>query len=159
MSNLSNNRLAIIGLGNTLRRDDGIGIHILARLQEEFSREDISFLNFGIASFGLINYINDFKKVLLIDAIDAGLEPASLRIFKLDEASYQTKEKKLSSHELSLADLLNLYQTLGVSSDVQIAGIQVKDTSYGLEMTRELERAKDKIAEELHRFVDSWKHN
>jgi hydrogenase maturation protease len=155
----SSKKLAIIGLGNTLRRDDGIGIHILALLERDLPCQDIAFLNFGIASFGLVNYIDDFKKVLLIDAIDADLEPAALRIFRLDEASYQTKERKLSSHELSLSDLLNLYKTLGISSDVHIAGIQVKDTSYGLEMTSELESAKVSLAEHIREFIDSWKRN
>ncbi len=122
----SPDRLAIIGLGNTLRRDDGIGIHVLALLQEKLKNQNISLLNFGIASYGLVNDINNFNKVLLIDAIDADLKPATLRIFKLDEASYQTREKKVSSHELSLGDLLNLYKALGISSEVQIAGIQVK---------------------------------
>lgn len=156
MSNLFKNEVAIIGLGNTLRRDDGIGIHLLAILQDELKRRGILFLNFGIASFGLINYINEFKKVLLIDAIDAGLEPATLRIFKLDEATYQTQEKKISSHELSLSDLLGLYRMLGISSEVQIAGIQVKDTSYGLDMTTELESSKKRIAEEIRSYIASW---
>ena len=155
MSN-SSDGIAIIGLGNTLRRDDGIGIHILAILEKKLKRPDISFLNFGIASFGLVNYINSFKKVLLIDAIEAGLQPATLKIFKLDEASYNVKEKKLSSHELSLNDLLGLCNTLGVSSDIQIAGIQVKDTSYGLEMTGELQSAKSRIAQEIHKFIAAW---
>lgn len=159
MSSLSDQKLAVIGLGNTLRRDDGIGIHVLALLQEALERKDVSFLNFGIASFGLINYISDFRRVLLIDAIDADLAPATLRIFSLHEATYHAKDKKVSSHELSLADLLNLYQILGVSSDVHIAGIQVKDTSYGLEMTGELESAKGAIADEIHKFIDSWESN
>ncbi|HQP92252.1 MAG TPA: hydrogenase maturation protease [Candidatus Omnitrophota bacterium] len=151
--------VAVIGLGNTLRRDDGIGIHILALLQDKVKSEDIALLNFGIASYGLVNYINDFRKVLLIDAIDADLQPATLRIFNLKEANYKTKEKEaVSTHQLSLTDLKTLYKTLGIRSDVQIAGIQVKDTSYGLDMTNELEAAKARIAEEIKKFIDNWKH-
>jgi hydrogenase maturation protease len=150
----SSKEIAIIGLGNTLRRDDGIGIHVLALLEEklkEFAK--ISFLNFGIASFGLINTISDFKEVILIDAIDAGLSPATLRIFKIQDALLGLKDKKISSHELSLADLLHLYSTLGLSTEVHIAGIQVKDTSYGLEMSKELERAKVTVADEISVFI------
>jgi len=155
MSNSSND-IAIIGLGNTLRRDDGIGIHILAILEDQLRVKGVKFLNFGIASFGLINYITDFKKVLLIDAMDAGLDPASLKIFRPNEASYQIKDNKLSSHELSLADLLGLCNKLSLSTDVHIAGIQVKDTSYGLEMTKELEKSKARIAEEILCFLRIW---
>lgn len=148
--------LAIIGLGNTLRRDDGVGIHVLALLQETLKSKKIAFLNFGIASFGLINYMKEFKKVLLLDAIDAGLPPADLKIFKFHEASFLVREKKVSSHELCLGDLLGLCIVLGVSADVYIAGIQVKDTAYGLEMTNELENAKRRIAGEISKFIDSW---
>ncbi len=155
MSN-SSDRIAIIGLGNTLRRDDGVGIHILALLQAALKHRNFSFLNFGIASFGLINTMADFNKVLLIDAIDAGLNPADLKIFGLNEASYFTKEKKLSAHELSLGDLLGLCLMLGVTADVHIAGIQVKDISYGLEMTVELEKAQHRIAHEILKFVSDW---
>ena len=155
MSNSSKD-IAIIGLGNTLRRDDGIGIHILAILEDQLKQNGVKFLNFGIASFGLINYITDFKKVLLIDAMDAGLAPASLKIFRLNEASCQIKENKFSSHELSLSDLLGLCSALSVSADVHIAGVQVKDTSYGLEMTGELERSKSRIAEEIRSFLGTW---
>lgn len=154
MSSLS--KVAIIGLGNTLRRDDGIGIHLLAALSERFKDQGIAFLNFGIASFSLLNFFSDFQKVLLIDAIDAGMDPAALRIFRLDEAQFATNEKKLSSHELSLGDILNLYKTLGLSTEVQVAGVQVKDVSYGLEMTPELEGARDRLSDEISRFVSSW---
>jgi hydrogenase maturation protease len=153
----SSKGLAIIGLGSTLRRDDGIGIHILAILQETLKSKKIVFFDFGTASFGLINYMKDFKKVLLIDAIDAGLPAAELKIFMLHEASFLVREKKTSSHELSLSDLLGLCNALGVAADVRIAGIQVKDISYGLEMTDELENAKQRIASEILKFIDSWK--
>jgi hydrogenase maturation protease len=155
MSN-SSTEVAIIGLGNTLRRDDGIGIHVLSLLEERLNPSIAQFLNFGIASFGLVNYLQNFKKILLVDAIEAGLEPATLKIFKLNEASYQAQEKKISSHELSLSDLFQLCRTLEISSDIRVAGIQVKDTSYGLEMTGELEKAKDHLASEIGRFIASW---
>lgn len=147
--------LAVIGLGNTLRRDDGIGIHILSELQDELKGQ-ASFLNFGIASFGLINFIGEFRKVLLIDAMDAGLKPATMKIFRLGEAGNLLRQEKLSSHELSLADLLELYKSLGLATDVQVAGIQVKDASYGLEMTPELSGAKEAIVQSIKEYIVSW---
>ncbi|MFA5039387.1 MAG: hydrogenase maturation protease [Candidatus Omnitrophota bacterium] len=151
----SSREIAVIGLGNTLRRDDGIGIHILSRLQDELKGK-VAFLNFGIASFGLINFISEFRKVLLIDAMDAGLKPATMKIFRLDEAETYARQKKLSSHELSLADLLELYKALGLATDVQVAGIQVKDASYGLEMTPELAKAKNRIVQNIKEYILSW---
>ena len=151
----SSSDIAVIGLGNTLRRDDGIGIHVLSGLQDELKGE-VFFLNFGIASLGLINFIGAFRKVLLIDAVDAGLKPATMKIFRLDEAGNLIPREKLSSHELSLKDLLKLYQSLGMATDVQVAGIQVKDASCGLEMTPELSAAKNAIVASIKEYILSW---
>jgi hydrogenase maturation protease len=153
----SSERLAVVGLGNPLRRDDGIGIRLLAMLRPGQEGKRIVFYDFGTASLGLVNLIKDFRKVLLIDAIDAGLPPAELKIFKFHEASFLVREKKASSHELSLSDLLRVCNALGVAADVRIAGIQVKDISYGLEMTDELENAKQCIAGQILEFIDNWK--
>jgi hydrogenase maturation protease len=152
----SSRSIAVIGLGNTLRRDDGVGIHLLAELEKEFKSRDVSFLNFGIASFGLVNFLSEFRRVLLIDAMDAGLAPATVKIFRLEDAYVYTGPSKISSHEISLADLLGVYKILGLTTDVQVAGIQVKDASYGLEMTPELEKAKDDIVKNIKKLVLSW---
>jgi hydrogenase maturation protease len=149
-------RVAVIGLGNTLHRDDGIGIHLLSLLEEKVPSADISFMNFGVASLGLINHLSSFSKILLVDAIDAGLEPGALRIFRLSDAASRVKDKKIVSRELPLADLSRLYEAFGFQADVQIAGVQVKDVSYGLEMTQELETAKERIAEEIKTFLTEW---
>jgi hydrogenase maturation protease len=153
-SNLS--KVAVIGLGNTLRRDDGIGIRILDLLRESIKDADISFLDFGIASFGLLSTLQEFGKVLLVDAIDAGLKPGTLKIFRFKEADCALRDKTVSTHELSLGDLINLYEALGLSTDVVVAGIQVKDVSYGEEMTEELESGKSRLAEQIRDFLVPW---
>ena len=154
-SNLS--KTAVIGLGNPLRRDDGIGIRLLDLLRERFKGADISFLDYGIASLGLVNTLREFERVVLIDAIDAGLEPGLLKIFRFSEAKVALRDKTLSSHELSLGDLVGFCEALDISADVMIAGIQVKDVSYGEGMTQELESAQPRLAQEIGDFLASWR--
>ncbi len=149
-------KYAVIGLGNTLRCDDSIGVRLLEDLRKRWQDCGIVLQDFGIASFDLINHMRNYDKVLLIDAIDAGLEPGVLKIFRLKDVALSFHEKKLSSHELSLSDLLRLCEMVGISADIQIAGIQVKDVSYGLAMTEELEAAKTRILEGINSFIESW---
>lgn len=152
----SSKQIAVIGLGNTLRRDDGIGIHLLSLLQESHPGPEISFMNYGIASLGLINYLNEFQKVLLVDGVDAGWEPGTLHIFRLGDVSSRLKEKKIQSRELPLGDLSKICEAFGFKTDVQIAGVQIKDSSYGLEMTQELEAVKGQLANEIENFLAEW---
>ncbi len=149
-------KCAVIGLGNILRCDDGIGIKLLEVLRGKWQDRGIVLQDFGILSFDLAHHIEKYSKVLLIDAIDAGLEPGALKIFQLPDVRLGFQEKKLSSHELSLSDLLRLCEMLGVKADIYIAGIQVKDVSYGLVMTEEVEAAKPRIIDGINSFIESW---
>mgnify|MGYP003395728918 CR=1 FL=1 len=98
------NKIAVIGLGNSLRRDDGIGVIILESLLNHYKRADINYLNFGSASFDLIHRLQDYDRALLIDGISAGLAAGQLKIFTPDEVSHAADGGVVSSHELSNRD-------------------------------------------------------
>ena len=125
MSN-SSKKLAVIGLGNTLRRDDGIGIIILESLLNSFRREGADYLNFGIASFDLVHRLGEYEIVLLIDGIDAGLPPGELKVFELKDIAYVSKEAPASTHEFDLKSLFELYKRFELRSKIYVAGIQVR---------------------------------
>ena len=73
-------KIAVVGIGNTLRRDDGIGIIVLESLLEFYKRKDIDYFNFSGASFDLLYKIKSYGVVLLIDSINAGLNVGQLLI-------------------------------------------------------------------------------
>lgn len=156
MSSSSKKRIAVIGLGNPLRGDDGVGIAMLDRLKKIFLNNKTDFLDFGTASHGLLAYLGEYEKVLLIDAISAGLEPGILKIFRLDQAAYQVQEKKISSHELTLGDLLSLCQSLQISSEIFIAGIQVKETAWDTGLSDDVSALFEKNVEEISGFLSGW---
>lgn len=147
-------KIAVIGLGNTLRRDDGIGIAVLESLLTSYKREGIDYLNFGIASFDLLHKIKDYRAVLLIDAIDAGLACAELRLFALDKIEYNLKNPPTSSHELDLRTIFELYKKLNLKTKVYIAGIQAKDVSFGQGLSKPLKNRQKELAEKISIFID-----
>lgn len=152
----SSAKTAVVGLGSFLCRDDAVGIHVLEALRARIKDDRFAFLDYGAASAGLVAVLGEYDRALLIDAMDAGLAPGLCRIFRLEEAHVHIREEKLSSHEMSLADLLGLIRTLGLKTDVRIAGIQVKDVSHGLEMTQELAAAEAGVVDQVAAFLSSW---
>ncbi len=146
-------KTVVIGLGNTLRRDDGIGIAVLGSLLNCFKRKYVEYLDFGTASFGLIYRLEEYDKVLLIDAIDAGLMPGELRIFALDKIKIKLKNRQASAHEFNLNNLYELCRKLKLKTKIYVAGIQVKDVSYGEGLSIELEAKKEDIAREIDAFI------
>jgi len=150
---MANTNLAVIGLGNSLRRDDGIGILILESLLKNYRRPNAEYLNFGIASFDLIHRLQDYDEVLLIDAIEAGLPAGELKIFKLKDISFTKKYRAVSSHELNLKDIFELSRKFNLKTEIYVAGIQVQDISFGESLSDSLKGNLENIIRQIDSFI------
>jgi hydrogenase maturation protease len=147
-------KLAVIGIGNTLRRDDGIGIIILESLLKFYKRKDIDYFNFGSASFDLLYYIKTYDIVLLIDGIRAGLNVGKVKISKLQDIEYTLDNLITSTHEFNLKDIFELSKKLGIETKIYVAGIQVSDTSLGEGLSDALRNKKEDIIKKVSAFID-----
>ena len=147
-------KIAVIGLGNTLRKDDGIGIIVLGALLKSSQHPQIDYLNFGIASFDLVHRMEKYERILLIDGIDAGLKPGELKIFELKDISYNLKGPALSTHEFDLKSLFELYKRFELKSRIYVAGIQVQDVSFGDSLSQPLKDSLEHSISEARIFVD-----
>jgi hydrogenase maturation protease len=147
------NRIAVIGIGNTLRRDDGIGVMILESLLKFYKQEGIDYLNFGIASFDLLNRMQDYDAALLIDGIEASLSVGELKIFKLEDITHNQDIHRVSTHELNLRDIFELSRRFQLKTRIYVAGIQVKDTSPGGSLSWPLNKRLDRFVREINLFI------
>lgn len=151
-------KIAVIGLGNTLRRDDGIGIIVLESLLKHYKRPGVDYLNFGIASFDLMHRLEKYQTVLLIDGIEAPLAPGELKIFKLEDIAYDADPLGASTHELDLKSLFELYKNFKLKTKVFIAGIQVKNTDWKEGLSTSLKKSFNKNLKEISEFIDVLCH-
>lgn len=145
---------AVIGLGSLSRRDDAIGIVVLDSLLASHKTKGIDYLNFGSASIDLISRLMDYDKALLIDAVDAGQACGKLIISDLEKIEYDLNLPAVSSHELNLKDLFELSRRLGVKTKIYLAGIQIKDVSFGEGLSKELKKKKKEIVKRLALFIN-----
>ena len=151
---MSVNKIAIIGLGNTLRKDDGIGIIVLEALIKSHNQPGMDYLNFGIAGFDLIHRLEGYAAVLLIDGIDAGLKAGELKISGIEKLDYDLKDTVSSTHEFNLKNLFELCKKFNLKTKIYLAGIQVKDVSYGEGLSPELKARLDQILQEISCFIN-----
>ncbi|OGX14756.1 MAG: hypothetical protein A2166_05575 [Omnitrophica WOR_2 bacterium RBG_13_41_10] len=147
-------KLAVIGIGNTLRRDDGIGIVVLESLLKLYKREDIDYFNFGSASFDLLHRIKNYHNVLLIDGINAGFGVGELKINELKDIEYKLDSSFASTHEFNLKSIFEFSKKLGIKTKIYLAGIQVEDTSFGEGTSETLAQKKEDILKEIVKFID-----
>lgn len=142
--------IAIVGIGNLLMRDEGVGIHALGRLREEFSySERLEFIDGGTMGLDLLPFIEGRDLVVLIDAVDFRQEPGSVKsIANRDIPRYLTG--KLSVHQIALPDLLTTLLLIdNPPRDVVLVGIQPADIGVGIELSPAVSAGMDVLLNEV----------
>lgn len=149
-------KVAVVGIGNTLRRDDGIGIVVLEFLTKFHKKKGIDYFDFGSASFDLINYIQSYDAVILIDAIKADLPLGELKIAELDKIICFANTHVESTHGFDLKNVFEICKTMEIKTKVFVAGISVKDVSYGEKLSTKLDVKVEDIALEIDAFLEDF---
>jgi hydrogenase maturation protease len=99
--------LLVLGLGNVLLRDDGVGAAAVARLLDEYDIPDlVSVLDGGTLGLALLPYVEDAASVILVDAVRADAPPGTLVRLERDDVG-PAVATRLSPHQIGVADLLD----------------------------------------------------
>ncbi len=105
---------AVIGIGNPLRGDDGVGPRVVEELQRRTLPENVSLLDGGTGGLGLLSLLeNGWQRVILVDAADVGRAPGEFVRFTPDQVRMARTEHALSIHNAGLSDALALADALG----------------------------------------------
>jgi hydrogenase maturation protease len=131
------NRIAVVGVGNLLLKDEGIGIHVVRALQESSLPDGVVAIDGG-TSPDVLDYLEPADKLVIIDAAEAGGVPGAIYRFRPDDLTLETGEA-ISLHELGLVSSLKMMSLLGKTPpEVIIIGIQPKEIEWGMELSPEL---------------------
>lgn len=96
----------ILGIGNTLLCDEGVGIHVLAQLQTQALPEGVVLLDGGTLSFTLAGPIQEADTLIVVDAANLKSSPGTLQVFQgQDMDDFLVNNRKSSVHEVGLTDL------------------------------------------------------
>ncbi len=133
-----NTRVAVVGVGNILLQDEGIGIHVIRALQKVIGdRSDVELIDGGTSPDALLG-LEAVPRLILVDATRGGGPPGSIYRFHPSDISveYQTIT---SLHQMGLLDSLKMMQLSGNQPDeIIIIGVEPKEIDWGLELTPEL---------------------
>jgi hydrogenase maturation protease len=105
--NQSPGQTLIVGVGNPLLGDEGIGCHIVEKLSQMVMPADVSILDCGCDLLNLASCIDKPQRIIVIDAIRAGGKPGQVCKFDLDELD-TIRAKSCSAHQVRIADALRL---------------------------------------------------
>ena len=143
--NLSPEQTLIVGVGNPLLGDEGIGCHIIEKLSGMDLPSDVRILNCGCDLLNLASYINRPQRIIVIDAVRAGGKLGQIHRFDFDEFD-TIKTENPFAHQLRIVDVLRLLKRVYPSltcCKITIMGIEPAALGLSTELSEEV---KDNIA-------------
>ncbi len=149
--------VAVLGVGNLIHSDDGLGIHALRKLQRDPRvPRGVTLLDGGTFGLELIAYVHEAGRILLLDAVDVGAAPGTL--VRLEGDTLRGLPGGASVHQLGVADLL---AALPLASErereIVLLGVQPAATDWGTELTPEVEAAVGSVVEEAIAQLERWR--
>jgi hydrogenase maturation protease len=153
----SSSDITILGIGNLLMGDEGIGIHTLNTLRESYAfSPDINFIDGGTTGLDLIPFFENCKKMIIIDAVDFQKEPGYIESLNNDEIQYRFNTK-LSLHHAGLSDVLSVLQLQDIPfPEMVLIGVQPKVVELGMELSDVIKEKHPNIISNIIDTLTKW---
>jgi hydrogenase maturation protease len=126
----------ILGLGNILLQDEGVGVRVVERLQRDYRiTGTVEVLDGGTAGMSLLEHVRNRDHLIVVDAVKTGQAPGTVITLSGKEvpAFFETR---MSPHQMGLADMLAVLDLMGEKPpDVTVIGVEPRDLDVGLELS------------------------
>jgi len=132
----------VLGIGNILLKDEGIGCHVVQAL-EEIPLPGVQIMDGGTCP-DVVHLIPDTDKLIIVDAVKGGGMPGQIYRFHLEDTTLEQKPF-LSLHDMGLVDNLMLSKLWHNIGETIIIGIEPKEIEWGLELSTELQKKMPQI--------------
>lgn len=145
-------KLGVLGIGNTLKGDDGIGPVLVNRLQEMDIPGEVEFHEVGTSGMNILHYLKDLDSAVIVDALRSEGEPGDSIFFCPDEVDRDIEVR--STHDANLLEAIELSETIGERpEEIVIMGIIPGDISIRDELSPSLQDKLPELEEKLRKKV------
>lgn len=149
--------ITVLGVGNILLSDEGVGVHVVRQLQENFNFSPaVTLLDGGTMGMELLTYMRGTKRLILVDAVDGDGEPGTVyRFFHEETENYFTGS--ISVHEVGMQDILRIRALQEDPLDEAVViGVQPASMDLGLELTDTVETVVPTLIQAVCEVLTSW---
>jgi len=136
--------ILVLGIGNVLLADEGIGVHAVRMLEEKSLPEHISFLDGGTGGFHLLSIFQQYKQIILIDATLDGNKPGKVSLLTPKYA--KDFPQTLSAHDIGLKDLVQSSALLGFLPEIYLITVSISENQdLSMELSAEVLQSMNEI--------------
>lgn len=152
-------RTLVLGIGNTLLSDEGVGVHAIQYLQRHHAdMPDTNYIDGGTLSFTLAGLIEQAHNLIVIDATQLHAQPGTVRTFIGDEMdTFLNHNRKSSVHEVSLMDLLSIAALAEqLPARRALVGIQPQIVDWGEAPSVQVQAAIPDACAQVVSLIQAW---
>lgn len=157
MSVLHEPKTLLLGIGNLIMSDDGIGVRVIQRIQREYSLPGhVEVIDGGTLGLDLLPLLEQVGRLLVVDAVETGKVPGSCVRLSGEELPIAL-ETKVSPHQMGLKDLLAVARLMGhLPPEMVLIGVQPGSIEMSSELTPEIEAKMDLLVESVLNELAKW---
>lgn len=155
---MQSGRKVVLGLGNTLNRDEGLGVQALKLLDAQIGTQtEFELLDGGVLGLNLLMIVEECSHLLILDAVNVGKAPGTVAELKKEEIPLYAGVK-LSQHQITFQEVLGLANIRGyLPEHLHLVGIQPEDISVGLELSECVTNALPEVVARAINVLEQWK--
>ena len=125
----------VLGVGNELYRDEGVGVVVAREVAALGTPPGVRGVEGAVGGLNLLFDMEAAARVIIVDAVDMGLEPGAWRVFTPDDVHIAQMSRVASLHQIGLEHILEQGQVVGICPAVQIVGVQPAEVAPGFGLT------------------------
>jgi len=144
----------VIGVGNYLFGDEGVGVHVVKKLMELKLPEDVEVIDGGTGGVALLEFFEKADRVIVVDAALGGGEPGDVYVINPSQLEREEVRVLASLHEMNLYTLMEVAEELNILPEVIVVGVEPKEyNKMSTSLSREVEAALPKVIEKILELI------
>jgi len=140
-------KIVILGVGNLLLSDEGVGVHVANELVKMDLPPEVSVVEGGTDGFRLLNVITEADRLIVIDAVKGDAEAGSIYRFDIGKVQNCPSGFKTSVHQIGILEVIDLSGLIGKTPHTTVIGVEPKSLEMGMELTPEIKSKIPRIIE------------
>jgi hydrogenase maturation protease len=147
-----NRGLLVLGIGNYLMGDEGVGVHAVRALEQEGLPAGVTLVDGGTGGFHLLEYLHAHDPIVMIDATMDGHPPGTVSVVAPRYPS--DYPRTLTAHEFGLKDLIDTAAISGATPTVHLVTVSIAEmTPMHIELSEPVRHAIPRVIERVRALI------
>lgn len=146
------NKILILGIGNLLMGDEGVGVHVVRYLEKNFQWRGVDVVDGGTGGFHLLEFFQKYPIIIMIDATIDGQPPGTIQLLKPKFSS--DYPPTLTAHDIGLKDLLDALYLLNHQPEIWLFTVSIaRLDEHTIELSQGMTKTIPILAEKIDKLV------